>query len=533
MCADTGNGRIPKEVLDFFRSPGGHSLIIKGDAGTGKTTFALQLIEELSQEQPEYYLSIRVSDEALFRQFPWLREKAKRNEILKAGKAFLKKTHNVEREDVNPKQEATLRATKNLLRALTVTDTNPSVVRTELNKLEGQVEAGEIDHDDDDDYNVLAPDGSLVLEIGTMLPELELAYDIAENNLPKRSLIILDSIEALSEIYGISAQRIMNVLQKDLVEHSNTNIIYVLETSNKSIMDYLGDGVLILDSDERAGRRIRQLIIEKLRGGSIHRWKYMFTLQGGRLSVFDHDSESLPVSLGKHVSVPDPDLKTISFGCSALDMVMGGLPRGGMALLEIDQGVPQSTVQWLETSIIVDHLSKGRGLVWNPLYSLDYAEIQKRLQGKLEKPAMMDGLNILDTSNQSTEGYRFLRAIEGTDASHDLRWDSLKYMLSKSQEPYLSILGFDSMEATYGGDVLPQTFHHIDSMRRGGHVVVAEATPISKSLPHLANQATMHIKLESVNGTVLLCGQKPYTPYYHLEIEVIDGVDCPRMMPMV
>ena len=251
LCADIGNGRIPKEVLDFFRSPGGHSLIIKGDAGTGKTTFALQLIEELSQEQPEYYLSMRVSDEALFRQFPWLREKAKRNEILKAGKAFLKKTTTVEREELNPKQDATLRATKNLLRALTVTDSNPSVVRTELNKLEGQVEAGEIDHEDEDDYNVIAPDGSLVLDIGTMLPELELAYDITENNLPKRSLVILDSIEALSEVYGISAQRIMNVLQKDLVEHSDTNIIYVLETSAKSIMDYLGDGVLILNSEER------------------------------------------------------------------------------------------------------------------------------------------------------------------------------------------------------------------------------------------------------------------------------------------
>jgi KaiC/GvpD/RAD55 family RecA-like ATPase len=476
---------------------------------------------------------MRVSDEALFRQFPWLREKAKRNEILKAGKAFLKKTTSVEREEVNPKQEATLRATKNLLRALTVTDTNPSVVRTELNKLEGQVEAGEIDSSEDDEYNVLAPDGSLVLEIGTMLPELELAYDITENNLPKRSLIILDSIEALSEIYGISAQRIMNVLQKDLVEHSNTNIIYVLETSGKSIMDYLGDGVLILDSAERGGRRIRQLIIEKLRGGSIHRWKYMFTLQEGRLSVFDQDTERLPTGNGKHTVVPDPDAKSISFGCSALDKVMGGLPRGGMALVEIDQGVPQSVVQWLETSMIVDHLSKGRGLVWNPLYSLDYTEIQKRMAVKLEKPAMLEGLNILDTSNQSGNNFPFLRPIEGTDASHDLRWDSLKYMLSKSTGPYLSMLGFDSMEATYGGDVLPQTFHHIDAMRRGGHVVVAEATPISKSLPHLANQATMHLKLESVNGTVLLCGQKPYTPYYHLEIEVVEGKECPKLMPMV
>jgi KaiC/GvpD/RAD55 family RecA-like ATPase len=533
LSADTGNGRIPKEVLDFFRSPGGHSLIIKGDAGTGKTTFALQLIEELSQEQPEYYLSMRVSDEALFRQFPWLREKAKRNEILKAGKAFLKKTNNADRDDINPKQEATLRATKNLLRALTVTETNPSVVRTELNKLEGQVEAGEIDHDDEEDYNVIGPDGSLVLDIGAMLPELELAYDITENNLPKRSLVILDSIEALSEVYGISAVRIMNVLQKDLVEHSDTNIIYVLETSNKSIMDYLGDGVLILASEERGGRRTRQLIIEKLRGGSIHRWKYMFTLQGGRLSVFDQDNECMPSDKGKHIVVPDPDQRTISFGCSALDNVMGGLPRGGMALIEIDQGVPQSTVQWLETSLIVDHLSKGRGLVWNPLYSLDYADIERRMKAKLAKPAMHDGLNILDTSNQSTTDFPFLRAIEGTDASHDLRWDQLKYMLSKTAAPYLSILGFDSMEATYGGDVLPQTFHHIDAMRRGGHVVIAEATPISKSLPHLANQATMHLKLESVNGTVLICGQKPYTPYYHLEIDTEDGVECPKLVPMV
>jgi len=476
---------------------------------------------------------MRVSDEALFRQFPWLREKAKRNEILKAGKAFLKKTTPLEKEDYNPKQDATLRATKNLLRALTVTGSDPSVVRTELNKLEGQVEAGEIDHEDEDDYNVIAPDGSLILDIGTMLPELELAYDITENNLPKRSLVILDSIEALSEVYGISAQRIINVLQKDLVEHSDTNIIYVLETSAKSIMDYLGDGVLILDSDERAGRRVRQLIIEKLRGGSIHRWKYMFTLQGGRLSVFDQVSENLPAPKGKHIAVPDPDQRTISFGCSAIDQVMGGLPRGGMALIEIDQGVPQSTVQWLENSIIVDHLSKGRGVVWNPLYSLDYDDIQKRTLTRLEKPSMHEGLNILDTSNQSTSEYPFLRAIEGTDASHDLRWDSLKYMLSRSSSPYLSILGFDSMEATYGGDVLPQTFHHIDAMRRGGHVVVAEATPISKSLPHLANQATMHLKLECINGTVMLCGQKPFTPYYHLEIEMSGDQECPRLMPLV
>ena len=43
----------------------------------------------------------------------------------------------------------------------------------------------------------------------------------------------------------------------------------------------------------------------------------------------------------------------------------------------------------------------------------------------------------------------------------------------------------------------------------------------------------MHLKLECINGTVLMCGQKPYTPYYHLEIDQVDGHECPKLMPLV
>lgn len=66
-----GRGKVPPILLEFMRAPGGHSLVVKGDAGTGKTTLALQTIEEMGEEQPDYYLSTRVSDEALFHQFPW------------------------------------------------------------------------------------------------------------------------------------------------------------------------------------------------------------------------------------------------------------------------------------------------------------------------------------------------------------------------------------------------------------------------------------------------------------------------------
>ena len=70
-------GRIPREIVEFFNASGGHSLIVKGPAGTGKTTFALQLTEELGEVAASHYLSSRVSDESLYRQFTWLKDRIK------------------------------------------------------------------------------------------------------------------------------------------------------------------------------------------------------------------------------------------------------------------------------------------------------------------------------------------------------------------------------------------------------------------------------------------------------------------------
>src|SRR5512139_4045294 len=67
--------RIPSEIFNFFTSPGGHSLIVRGTAGGGKTTFALQVIEELAHVEKGYYFSTRVSDQALMQHFPWLEDR--------------------------------------------------------------------------------------------------------------------------------------------------------------------------------------------------------------------------------------------------------------------------------------------------------------------------------------------------------------------------------------------------------------------------------------------------------------------------
>ncbi len=528
---DAEKGRIPQILLDFLKSPGGHSLVLKGEAGTGKTTLALQMIEEMGDIQSEYYLSTRVSDEALYQQFPWVEERARRDNVLKASKAFLKKSKSGEEEQ--PQGKASLTVAKDLLKAMSSGDIPPMIVRSELHKLEGQVESGELGGEEESRFIGEITEESVVLDLGILLPELEVAYDIAEASLPKKTLIVIDSIDALSERYGIAANRLINTLQKDLIEGSGMNVIYTLETSGKSSLDYLGDGVIVLTSEERNGRRVRQLFIEKLRGQKVDHWKYMFTLNGGRITVFRPTWVRIPEKMSKHTAVKDPSANVVSTGNASIDQNISGFPKGALTLLELDIDIHQDVVRSLGLGILSNFLSKNRGVVWLPSYATDYNLIDSQLKMLTGSDAAQKNLRILDASKSQDNNPPFVMTIEGSNAAQDLRWASLRYMLEGSTTPYISILGYDSLEAIYGPGVFKDTLTHIDSMRRNGNVVLAIASNISQSLSQLREQSKVHVKIENINGRVMAVGQKPYTPYYYMDFAEDGKLPLARLFPLV
>src|SRR5437773_12444164 len=82
----------------------------------------------------------------------------------------------------------------------------------------------------------------LEVTLGFDLPELEAAYEFVDKRLPERSLVLIDSIDALGEHYGIPAARLITILQNDVVEASRQNVLYVLESSGETRIHYLADG---------------------------------------------------------------------------------------------------------------------------------------------------------------------------------------------------------------------------------------------------------------------------------------------------
>ena len=62
---------MPDELMRFIQSDT-YSLLIKGFAGTGKTTLALTILKALESKSNFFYISTRISPKQLFQYYPWL-----------------------------------------------------------------------------------------------------------------------------------------------------------------------------------------------------------------------------------------------------------------------------------------------------------------------------------------------------------------------------------------------------------------------------------------------------------------------------
>ncbi|MFY9565774.1 MAG: gas vesicle protein GvpD P-loop domain-containing protein, partial [Nitrososphaeraceae archaeon] len=71
--------KIPDELLRFVKKDT-FSLIIKGAAGTGKTTLSLTILRALEIKDNFFYICTRVSPKQLLLSYPWI---SKFNEGLK------------------------------------------------------------------------------------------------------------------------------------------------------------------------------------------------------------------------------------------------------------------------------------------------------------------------------------------------------------------------------------------------------------------------------------------------------------------
>lgn len=304
----TATFRLPTELTEFLHRDPCRSMLIRGEAGTGKTTLALTLLTAFPGQR--VFVSNRVTLSELKQDHAWLNDAGLHIEVIQG----------FQKQDRLRERARFLEKTSTLI-------------------------------DDRGDRDVVEelwlPDS--VTEAYSRVPE------------GQRGMVVIDSWEALVERYvgpppaGGSPWPDRAEIERMLIElmqRGHIQLVLVAERDAPSQLDYLVDGVVSCTTLHNDGRLERWVQLKKLRGIRITHSSYPFSLDGARFQCIAPLHSSLRPTLREPDPDPDPKPGYLWPGFTQFAENFGRLPLGHATLIETDLDVPSEAVVLFCTPIL-------------------------------------------------------------------------------------------------------------------------------------------------------------------------------------
>ncbi len=504
---------IPYEIKKFFELDGSRSLMIKGPAGTGKTTLALQIMEDLGVPEASFYLTTRVSDEALFQQFPWLREEEKKRKVVDAGKILLESLYGKKKQqaDIPPEKTETIGVAKRFLKNITDGETPERVERSNLN-------------------HVFAKYGRI--------PEIEYTYDRIDTILPRRAMVVIDSVEGLTHKHRVDQEDFIMMLQKDLVEASNTHVIFVLEKDEAPELEYLVDGVVDMVAHSENSKRIREISLEKLRSIHIAQPKYVFTLNRGKFRSFDM-ADNISDIVSEWEPTPEEE-GMYSTGTPDLDALLGkGFKKGSYNVIELDPNVSLEDFYLLMRPIWMNFVMHERGIVAVPVGGDTPDHIMndayKFFGEKKAKELSEKYVRIVDYFSEEDER-PFVMPMAGKDTDEiiEMYTANLAKIRGDVNRPIMDYVGFDTIEYLRGDSIaIRDLLSTVSRTKKSEDIGLCVVRPGLKLTQEIMNLADTYIRLFVKDRVLFIYGVKPKTGIYAVVVDEERGLPHIRLEPMV
>ncbi|MGC8912432.1 MAG: RAD55 family ATPase [Thermoplasmata archaeon] len=488
---------LPKEVWEFFRQGAGRSLLIKGSPGSGKTTLALQAIEELIDVDHSFYISTRISDDALFSQFKWLKEKEWRDRLIDTTKDFLREIV-PEKRDLPDRKVVKARE---ILNTLGNVEKKGVEYRTNLLRLSQEVE----------------------------VPEIENLYDRIQSMLPHRCMVVIDSIDGLGEKYRVPYLKLVEVLQKDLVEQTDVRLIIIVESEGPTPVDYLVDGIISLSMERFGMGYIREMGIKKMRGVKIEKPYYLFTLLDGRFYVLGESKRKEKMHRWTPVK---HTVGHYSTGMNALDGFFEEIMPGEIVFIEGEPTVPEESVNPFILSPVSNFLHQGHGVMLIPPVSMTLKHLAP----------------VIKLAGENIEHLRiFLKAHEISSEKHIVRlpsknsmedyqiWvDNYNELLKNSKKPFLLAVGLDTQESIYRREELMEVLMVLVEHAREKQDILFLCTKLNGKLNIPASAiCKSHVRLSERNGLTFITGIKRRTGTYWVRRIPREYVDDVEFVPIL
>ena len=472
---------LPSELIAFLKQDQGQTLLVKGKSGTGKSTFALSLLDQLSKALPEkfsvenfIYLSSRVASTNLKSQFPWAFEMLPENQII---------------------------------------DATPSLMGVP----ESQFESGE----PAETRMVYSDELTFISAVNDRLRDLT------------TPVCIIDSFDAIIEAAQADPQRLTTALT-NLGRILYGKIILIVEGIDESPLDHIVDGIVCVTKELTEGRMWRSIRLIKLRGTPIDQTMRGFTLRDNRFAILHSYDAEQAVRVSDFKVIPHTGGR-FSSGIKELDDIFGGFRRGSTFFVDVSEGVANEVVNSLVLNMVANFLRQESGVVIVPPNKLSF----RRLKAAALRYGFVDQLNTrlrlfasaatsLGVSSATGElGEPYYKTVAFRESS-DLEnaWSVvLEELRNQGCKDLLSIVGFGWLHSWLGPAELPRWATRIanDTATESNLAVTIGYSSTPEINQYLADLADIHVKLAVKEGVTVFHGINPPTPQYCLYTHLLEG----------
>ncbi|NHI91154.1 MAG: hypothetical protein EAX96_01540 [Candidatus Lokiarchaeota archaeon] len=452
----------PTEIKKALSSPIGFTLLIKGQAGTGKTTLALALLINTINA---IYLTSRLSPSSLIKQFPWLKD------------------HNCDD-------------------ALIDASNFGFIDETIIAKFKKKI----VFHN--------APE--FLLKIVEITEKME------------HGTIIIDSWDAIIEKDLKEPKEILQKVEPflmELVRQKNYNLVLVTEDKTHDYLDYLADGVVILE-DRRVGmHRVRTIEMKKIRGVKCSQPEYVFSLNNGRFQYFPRFNLIYPSIMIKPPPIPDPNIEFVSTGIEDFDNLLGGgFKKGSWNFFEISHNIGQNYFAILQP-FLINHLNLNRGVICILPEGLSFKGFLNYLDGFTNKEEIKKQIINFTIQEEKIEGVEEIVL----DDDIDKTFSNLRNMQAKLEKtfpgPVLTFIGTDNLAHLYDLNELKKNLSKEVALRKTEkNVTITLASEKQNQIVRtLGHMVTNHWKLETYDKCLIFYGIQPETELHAVTYDATEG----------
>lgn len=371
---------------------------------------------------------------------------------------------------------------------------------------------------------------------------------ISEVDRIKAKRLAIDSYTALVQSFKepIDARIVLHVILGKLIRGMGCTTILIEEIPFGSsriglgIEEFVADGVIVLSANQLNGYRLRELQLLKLRGVMLRENMLTFTLKEG-FKVFQPYKQKTIEKPNRFKPVPDPPGKHSTGSKSLNEVLDGGLPKGSIVLMELDEKVQASAYYLLMFPLVANFLFQGRAVACIPTIGVDPKIIHEKLKiyGATSAEASRNKIfmRALRAVTELSDAPFEIIYVEGKNGTEDINkvLKVVEDLTTKTNQPVLMIVGLETLATSYGEENCEQLMNLIATeARRIGAVVMAviKAGRREKAI-RLSPIADIYLRMTRKHGCPLIYGVKPRTGLYALEEDTSEGYSVSKLTQIV